>query len=619
MRKYILLLCSLWYWMPNHYAQIIPEHRMIDWASVGYKGEYWQPQHILDVTNFGAIANDTLDDAPAIQMAIDSALPFTQIYIPSGHYRLLSTINLKDSIQIIGDGASATHLDIGHQQLGFFIKGTSNSTDFVNITAGFNKGSNAIEVTDASGFEIGDYAELRQLNDSLWDTNPISWSQYSVGQIVEINDIQGNTLYIVDELRNNFDTSLQLEIHPITPMREVGLGCFSMERSLPQTSPSGNSGQNIRMDKVVQAWVIGIESDKSYGPHCGLQYCSQIDVKGCYFYNAYIFDGTGGNGYGVMMRQHTGQCLVEDNIFDFLRHPMMVKEGANGNVFAYNYSKQTNRSEPVASFSGDISLHGQYPFANLFEGNIVQDIMIDQYWGGNGMYNTFLRNRAERHGFVVLDDATVTTDSSNVLGNEITKTNIDPTEDAILPSIQAIYYHLSFSQGNIEYANNVDGTITPANTTPFLDSSYYLSGYPSFWTAQTPYPSIGYPNTINTGTIPAYERFWDNSALVKTYCVQPIVSPPTGIENLSNSTYNILAIYPNPTNSFINIIPVSDTNNGSIYTIKIFDIIGQLIHYQQSSLPTQVDISGLSSSQYIITIENENGQLIDQQIILKTD
>jgi len=48
---------------------------------------------------------------------------------------------------------------------------------------------------------------------------------------------------------------------------------------------------------------------------------------------------------------------------------MMVKTGSNGNIFSYNYSQEPTRSEPISDFSGDISLHGHYAFANLFEGN----------------------------------------------------------------------------------------------------------------------------------------------------------------------------------------------------------------------------------------------------------
>ncbi|MBM4395981.1 MAG: hypothetical protein FJ087_09850 [Deltaproteobacteria bacterium] len=54
---------------------------------------------------------------------------------------------------------------------------------------------------------------------------------------------------------------------------------------------------------------------------------------------------------------------------------MMVTTGANGNVFGYNYSRDPYRSETINDFSGDISVHGHWPFANLFEGNVVANVM----------------------------------------------------------------------------------------------------------------------------------------------------------------------------------------------------------------------------------------------------
>ena len=73
----------------------------------------------------------------------------------------------------------------------------------------------------------------------------------------------------------------------------------------------------------------------------------------------------------------------------------MAKQGANGNVFAYNYSLDPYRSEDPHDAGSDMLLHGHYPFANLFEGNIGESIIVDDTWGPAGPYNTFFRNRAD--------------------------------------------------------------------------------------------------------------------------------------------------------------------------------------------------------------------------------
>ena len=128
---------------------------------------------------------------------------------------------------------------------------------------------------------------------------------------------------------------------------------------------------------------------------------------------------------------------------------MVAKQGANGNVFAYNYSLDPYRSEYPHDAGGDMLLHGHYPFANLFEGNIGQSMIMDDTWGASGPYNTFFRNRAELYG-IILFDQSVNSDEQNIVGNEVT--NDDKGN-----------YHLQPGH-HFTYDNNIKGTIQPPNT-----------------------------------------------------------------------------------------------------------------------------------------------------------
>ena len=60
-------------------------------------------------------------------------------------------------------------------------------------------------------------------------------------------------------------------------------------------------------------------------------------------------------------------------------------------------------------------MHGHYPFRNLFEGNIVQEIDITDYWGPAGPGNVLLRNIVEREGIEIMDAS----HGQIVLGNVI--------------------------------------------------------------------------------------------------------------------------------------------------------------------------------------------------------
>ena len=87
---------------------------------------------------------------------------------------------------------------------------------------------------------------------------------------------------------------------------------------------------------------------------------------------------------GDSMNTHVTSCLVEHNAFNSLRHAMIVSVGANGNVFGYNYSRDSWDPAGNSGFGdqkADISIHGFYPFMNLFEGNIVEFMHSADWWG----------------------------------------------------------------------------------------------------------------------------------------------------------------------------------------------------------------------------------------------
>ena len=206
-----------------------------------------------------------------------------------------------------------------------------------------------------------------------------------------------------------------------------------------------------------------------------------------------------------------------------------MQTGANGNVIAYNYSTDPNRSESPANASADISLHGHFPYSNLFESNIVQNIQIDQTHGPNGPFNTFFRNRVELYG-IIISSGSVQNDSMNFIGNEV------PNTGFLMGN-----YSLA-GIGHFEFGNGIRGTLTPPGTSPLSDSSYYLHGPPSFWTSNT-FPSVGIPNIIGSGSIPAKDRFISgvNLTSCNTYF-------NTGIELID---YPGFEIFPNPSSGEI--------------------------------------------------------------------
>ncbi len=341
-----------------------------------------------------------------------------------------------------------------------------------------------MELGNVTDLESGDWLELRQKNGN-WDVNPRDWAQYSVGQMVEIEQVSGNQIHIRNPIRIDYDLSLQPEVGKFNPTKNAGIENLSMER---MSQPENGLNFNVYFQFAVNCWVKNVEGKRSAGSHVQVEQSSNIKVSGSYFHDSFEYSGSGTKGYGVILSVHAGECLVENNIFRNLRHSLMLKQGANGNVVAYNYSNQPRRSEFISNYSGDISFHGHYPFANLVEGNIVQNIIIDKYWGESGADNTIFRNRAELYGIIFTSPKAGS--NHNIIANETTNTGLFMGNLAIM------------GNNHLVKSNQIGKAASFDEET---ESSLFYQSEPNFWNIPDVFPTIG--DGFNTGTIPAKKRF----------------------------------------------------------------------------------------------------------------
>ena len=570
-------------------AQVIPDDRQVNWNLVIENHNFVIPDQQINVKDYGAIGDGITNDQPAIQSAINSLNGrLGMVFLPSGNYLLTSPLTLTDSVLIKGNTSDSTALlfQFGQQTINCINIQKGQNTNFVPITDGFEKGSSWIQVNNPSAFSAGQTIEIRQQNGD-WDVVPISWADYSVGQITRITTIINNKLFLESPLRIDYSADLNPEIRTINPISNAGIECLKIKRS---DAPTEGAGSNISFSYAANCVVRGVESDSSVGSHINVNASANLLIDGCYIHHGYTYDGTGTRGYGVTFSMHSSECLVTNNIFKKLRHAMSVKTGSNGNVLAYNYSIEPIRSEAIPDFSGDINLHGHYAYANLFEGNIVQNIIIDHYWGPSGPLNTFFRNRAELYGIFMTSSDLLMTNRQNFVGNEVTNTNF--------------LYGLYFLTGedHFEFGNNIRGTITPAGTNDLTDLSYYLQEKPDFWNA-TDWPSIGIPSPISSGTIPAKQRY----LLGTTRTVCPQDSTITG--GTIDHAMEQIRIGPNPSKGNIWITtPFSGEVN-----FQMINLAGQEVYQTQfgseANLPMYVNIpKSIIPGLYLVLINHNQEQ-----------
>ncbi len=551
----ILLLLIFIFSTYTSFSQVIPPDRQVNWYQTQYHFRFEEPQQTVNLLDYGAVGDGDTDNSDAFSDALDAVGNQPAIiYIPSGKYLFNSTLSLKSNIVLKGSGPGETVLLFDLEETNnHCIKITgSASSGYVDLDGGYFFGGDRLITDSAFLFPAGSMVEIREDNGN-WDTHPVSWAKQVVGQMIMIDSVCADTLWLHSPLRIQYDSLLHPVIHRINPVENAAVECLKIQRL---DEPESGGGYNIYFGYAHNCRIKGIESDTSVASHVYISKSLNIRVTGSYFHHAFRYDGASTHGYGVTLSHRASECVVENNIFEHLRHAMMVKTGANGNVFGYNYSTDVYRVEFPHDYGGDISLHGHYPYANLFEGNIVENIILDHYWGPAGPFNTFFRNRAYNWGIVFTTNNVLESTKQNVVGNEVTNTTVLHGK-----------YSLSGSD-HFEYGNNVKGTIIPEGTESLTDVSYYLYDWPTFWNIYCIWPSIGIPNPLNSGTLPAYERYQSGDNF--TVCTDSLV------DQIQKQKQQSLLVWPNPVKNELFIKIPQNSQSG---TLEIFSLNGRKVYH----------------------------------------
>ncbi len=575
------------------FSQIIPENNRIDWKP-GIPGgipEVNSPM-VNVVTDYNADNTGLTNSKTAIQNAINS-LNYTGgvVYIPTGKYKIKGTLKLlKNGVVLRGDGSDKTKLyfenpDYQGAAIAIVKYDRGNWQSIYNYT----KGDTTISVANGSAFTVGKFAEIQQDNDadfmytkSMWNQ---SWAQNAVGQIFEVKAVDGNDVTFKTPLHLTFTSSLNPTIRPQGFVENVGIEDLYLELA------TNSDVSSILMKNAAYCWVKNVDSYYSSKAHISSESTIGCVVRDSYFHRSHNYGG-GGHGYGVVLGKHVTDWLVENNVFDSLRHAMIIHLGANGNVYGYNYSQNVLQGEGETDLNNgwippDISIHGHYSYMNLFESNSAQEVGINDYWGPAGPGNTYFRNRIlsnESHdGISYYDHA----QKQNVIGNSAIVLR-DANNNAF---------------NNLEHGNTINGTLIWDPSTPDhnLPNSYYLTEKPAFFD-DIPWPLYG-PEDGYSGRLPAQVRFEDDT---ETKVERELLSSPVS-----------LSIYPNPFNPVTTISFNTTSKNSSV---KIYNSVGREILSKRFNKPGQNSFtfngSNFTSGIYLVKAISGN-KTISKKIILR--
>ena len=482
--------------------------RLIDWSTAGVQGGIETYPTEINFQSAGGDPSGLSDNSPLLQNLINGLTENTVIKFPAGTFRFDRRILIAESsprdapgVIIRGAGTSLTKLlfkDPTTDGLGLFNVTGYDKTSGTPITGGRTKGSKTIAVVSTAGMAVGDWMYLAQDNDptAMATTRDIpdyldsinnssGWAKRTVGQVVKITAINGSNV--------NFDRPLHLDFtwaNPTATVVRMGEGIGFEDFTIEDGMGVANR-INFNFVRIANSWVKNVHSLMAVRYHLRTDLSANLTIRDSFFKDAYRHDG-GGHGYGTLIGGATTDCLIENNVYTRLRHSMIWKEGATGNVFAYNYSFDGNQDG--SAVAKDISGHGHYAFANLIEGNIAEFIHVSDYWGPIGPNNVFLRNRTTKER-ILIEDRTV---DQVIAGNELTS----PTAPFVVVD--------GTSTGAYIQGNNEGGTLQwRTGEAQFVVNSYFYSAKPAFWDIADPWPAMGPEYAAGTHTIPAKIR-WDN-------------------------------------------------------------------------------------------------------------
>lgn len=504
---------------PSEEVWDLPPDRSTDWSLAGMDEPFPAIEHVVTFPNPGDSASPMIDSSARLQRLINSIEEATVIQFGPGDYLFESPILISVSqhnfpLVLRGAGPAKTRFHFKPKQVDqgalILVQGAfASPSDVIEVLGEPEKDDQVITVRNTDGILPGSTWMISQQNDlnamgTYLRGNGMpdrhidaleTWARRSVGQTLLVESVEGRQLTLKYPLTADYKWG-DVQLEPLKPRERVGLEQFSIFNHHDL-----DGLHTLVFDGTANCRVSEIESYDTVKMHLVLRRSRNNQISGSLFTRAFRHGG-GGHGYGVVASMYTNHCLVENNAFSGLRHSMMIKEGASANVFAYNYS--TDGYQEGSTHARDISVHGHYPFMNLFEGNVVQYIHSTDYWGAAGPGNTFFRNKVTTAGLQLEDFSP----RQNAIGNDLPMLPANPTW-LYRPETAEIHDGVVIGKEVIDPL--VIGNRNQANPTVEmcvkLPPSLYLKGPPPFWLPDEAWPAFGPATEFEAGTIPSQIRW----------------------------------------------------------------------------------------------------------------
>jgi hypothetical protein len=373
-------------------SQDIPD---INWTRAGNNEKFASEVPRIDFLEVKASFTRDVTDDVVIQTILEENAEGVKIIFQIGEYHFNQQIKLSSNTVLRGVGEESILIFDLDKEVDCIVAQGKMKPTVLKLDTGVSKGENILRCSEQTNIQTGDYLYLIDQDKYLITS---SWSMGRTGQIVQVRNINKNSI----ELNSSARRAFPLEKIPAVLELEMVKGVGIENLHIINNNKTNGQTSTIKFRLAENCWVGGVKSEKANYSHVLLEYAVNCEIIGCEISDAHDF-GNGGKAYGITLQFGTSDCLIMSNKLSRLRHSILLQAGANGNVIYKNVSKKpywTNVRLPEDS-AGDIVLHGNYVYANLFEENSCQTIVVDNSHGKNGEDNLFFSNHVNGYGIVV--------------------------------------------------------------------------------------------------------------------------------------------------------------------------------------------------------------------------
>lgn len=163
-------------------------------------------------------------------------------------------------------------------------------------------------------------------------------------------------------------------------------GIENLTLDYSQSTSGANNYGAVGMYDCYQCWMRGVESIDPGRDHAFIYQSAQDVIRDSYFYQSQSHSSV---SYTVEIIEASGG-LIENNIMQQVTTPVVFGQGT-GFVVGYNFGVDDVYTTPSSFLNSSYYSHNAGTAFNLWEGNMLPGIWVDDAWG-TGYQGTIFRN-----------------------------------------------------------------------------------------------------------------------------------------------------------------------------------------------------------------------------------